>query len=63
MHLKDLNIDIPYRATNATYSKRSSDFSVKRMESILPFKMSEFSFAISSIAKKKNISYTRITFS
>ena len=53
MHLKDLNIEIPYRATNATYSKRSSDFSVKRMYFILLFKMSEFSFAISSHCQKE----------
>ena len=31
MHLKDLDIDIPYRTTNGTYGKGSSNLLVKRM--------------------------------
>ena len=31
MHLKDLDIDMPYRTTNATYSKGSSNLLVRRM--------------------------------
>ena len=35
MYLKDLDIDIPYGTINATYSKSSSNLSVKRMQLIL----------------------------
>ena len=49
---------IPYRTTNATCSKDSSDLSLKRMEFILPCKMSVFIFGETVIVKKKNVSYT-----
>ena len=31
MYLKDLDIDIPYRTTNSTYIKGSSNLLLKRM--------------------------------
>ena len=31
MHIKDLDIEIPYRTTNATYSKGWSNLLVKKM--------------------------------
>ena len=40
MHLKDLDITIPYRNTNATYCKGLSNLLVKRIQLVLPFKMS-----------------------
>ena len=46
MHLKDLDIDIPYLTANATYSKDSSNLLVKRMYFILPFKMSVYIFEV-----------------
>ena len=48
MYLKDLNIDIPYRTTNATYNKGSSNLAVMRMQFILPFKTSVFIFGLNS---------------
>ena len=53
MHLKDLHIDISYRATNATYSKGSSNLSVKNIYLILPFKMSVFSFEVNRYCQKE----------
>ena len=52
MHLKDLDIDIIYFITNATYSKGSSNLSVKRMLFILPFKISVFIFGVNSYFQK-----------
>ena len=48
MHLKDLDIDLPYCTANVTYSKGSSNLSVKRMKFILPFKMSVLLLGVNS---------------
>ena len=56
MHLKDLNIYITYRATNTTYSKGSkgsSNLLVKRMQFILPFKISVFIFGVNRHCQKE----------
>ena len=51
MLLKYLDIDITYCTTNATYSKGSSNLLGKRMQFILPFKMSVFIFGVNSYCK------------
>ena len=53
MHLKDLDIDIPYRTTNATYSKGSSMLLVKGMKFIVVFKMSVSIFGVNSYYHKE----------
>ena len=46
MHLKDLYTDETYRTTNVIYSKGSPNLSLKRMQFILPFKISVFIFGV-----------------
>ena len=55
MHLKDLDIDVPYRTTDATYSKYLSSFLVKIMQFIEAFKIYQYSFWSKQLLSKRRI--------
>ena len=63
MHLIDLDIDIPYRNNNANYSKVHQIFRLKERSLFYRLRCQYSFLVLTAIVKKKNISYTRITFS